>query len=231
MRPHPPSLTAVALIALGAAGVALLDTHRAAPASETSTTVTSPSRSLGRPWSGRLVRGAKLPPRGPHHLTWDPVLDTRPNRAWRRWGTDRLVRLTLAVAREHRIAHPGAPRVLIGDLSRRRGGDFGVRYGRPGHRSHQNGRDVDVYYPRADRREVAPRRAREIDLALAQDLVDRFVAAGVKYVFVGPHTGLTGPPGVVEDLAMHDDHMHVRLPPRPRRAELLLSGVATPATP
>jgi murein endopeptidase len=231
MRPHPPSLAALALIAFGAVVVATLGTGRAAPAPDASTQAIPPSRSLGRPWKGRLVRGVKLPARGPDHLTWDPVRNTRPNRAWRRWGTDRLVRLTLVVARDHRAAFPGVPRVLVGDLSRRGGGDFGVRYGRPGHQSHQNGRDVDVYYPRADRREIAPRRAREIDRLLAQDLVDRFVAAGAKYVFVGPHTGLIGPAEVVQELAMHDDHMHVRLPPRPRRAELLLTGAATPAPP
>jgi murein peptide amidase A len=31
-------------------------------------------------------------------------------------------------------------------------------------------------------------------------------------VFVGPSTGLKGPPAVVEELIHHDNHMHVRLP-------------------
>jgi hypothetical protein len=30
---------------------------------------------------------------------------------------------------------------------------------------------------------------------------------------VGPGTGLTGPSGVVQVIAQHDDHMHVRMPP------------------
>jgi protein MpaA len=48
---------------------------------------------------------------------------------------------------------------------------------------------------------------------LAQDLVDRFVDAGASNVFVGPSTGLDGPPAIVEELpAYHDNHMHVRLP-------------------
>ena len=51
----------------------------------------------------------------------------------------------------------------------------------------------------------------DIDHALAQDLVNRFVRAGAQFVFVGPHTGLHGPPGVVETLVYHDDHMHVRI--------------------
>jgi protein MpaA len=72
---------------------------------------------------------------------------------------------------------------------------------------------VDVYYPRRDRRELPPKAVRQINRPLAQDLVDRFVAAGAAKVFVGPRTGLRGPPAVVEELpAHHDNHMHVRLP-------------------
>jgi murein endopeptidase len=101
--------------------------------------------------------------------------------------------------------------VAVGDLSRPKGGDFGPRFGYIGHASHQNGLDVDVYYPRADRRERAPRYAWQIDRALSQELVDRFLAAGGMTVFVGPRTGLTGPPGVVVPLANHDNHLHVRI--------------------
>jgi murein peptide amidase A len=116
------------------------------------------------------------------------------------------------VIEEFAAAHPDAPRVGVGDLSRRDGGDFGPRFGWPGHASHQNGLDVDVYYPRLDRKERAPVRVRQVDLRLSQDLVDRFVAAGATKVFVGPSTPLRGPRGVVEALPMHDNHIHVRLP-------------------
>ena len=122
---------------------------------------------------------------------------------------------------EHRRAHPEAPRVLVGDLSRPLGGDFGPRYGGLGHASHQNGLDVDVYYPRRDRRERAPRRASQIDVRLAQDLVDRFVRAGAVYVFVDPGLGLRGPPRIVQELVHHHDHLHVRLPADRPRVELL----------
>jgi murein endopeptidase len=47
---------------------------------------------------------------------------------------------------EHAAAHPGAPRLGVGDLSRPRGGRFGPEYGGDGHRSHQNRLDVDVYH-------------------------------------------------------------------------------------
>jgi murein endopeptidase len=171
------------------------------------------SRAVGLPYAGSLVGGVRLPREGVHFFTWDPVLHRLPNRPWRRYGTDRLVRTLLAVVDAYAAAHPHAPRVGIGDLSRPHGGDFGPRYGGLGHASHQNGLDADVYYPRLDRRERAPRSAGQIDRRLAQDLVDRFVRAGAQFVFVGPDTGLHGPAGVVEVLVNHDDHLHVRLRP------------------
>jgi len=165
------------------------------------------------PWEGRLVGGVKLPAGGEHFFTWDAVLGRSPNRGWRRYGNERLVRTLLRLVHQYAAAHPQAPRVGIGDLSRPNGGEFGRRFGAPGHASHQNGLDVDVYYPRRDGRERPPRRPRQIDRALAQDLVDRFVAAGAAKLFVGPHTGLTGQPAIVEELpSYHDNHMHVRLP-------------------
>jgi murein endopeptidase len=169
------------------------------------------SVAVGDPAAGRLVRGVRLPREGPNHFTWDPVKRRSPNRPWRRYGTDRLVRLVLRVARAYHRAHPLAPRLAVGDLSRPRGGDFGPQFGYIGHASHQNGLDVDVYYPRADGRERAPRNASQIDRRLSQELVDRFVAAGAQTIFVGPNTGLTGPPGVVVPLINHDNHLHVRI--------------------
>jgi murein endopeptidase len=95
-------------------------------------------------------------------------------------------------------------------MSRPRGGPFGERFGGLGHASHQNGVDVDVYYPRLDRRERAAKTPEQVDLVRAQALVDLFVQAGAKYAFVGPDLGLTGPAKIVQRLAYHDDHVHVR---------------------
>ena len=170
------------------------------------------STALGSHAAGRLVNGVRLPAAGRSFLSWDPVLRRSPNRPWRRHGTDRLVRVLLRVARDFHAAHPRAPRLAIGDLSRPHGGDFGIRYGPIGHASHQNGLDADVYYPRADGRERAPRGAADIDRRLSQELVDRFVQAGAEVVFVGPNTGLTGSAGRVVPLVNHDNHLHVRLP-------------------
>ena len=170
-----------------------------------------PSRAVGKPYAGRLVRGIQLSAEGAEFVTWDPILKRTPNRDWRRWGTDRLLETIAGVLARYRESNPDAPRVVIGDLSRPRGGDFGPQYGWPGHASHQNGLDVDVYYPRRDRRERAPRSPRMVDRELAQDLADLFVAAGAQYLFVGPNVGLRGPRKVVQPLRLHDDHMHVRI--------------------
>jgi murein endopeptidase len=167
---------------------------------------------LGQPGAGRLVRGVRLPAWGPLFHTWDPVLKRSPNRPWRRWGTDRLLRVILRVARSYRAAHPAALPMLVGDLSRPHGGDFGPQFGYIGHATHQNGLDVDVYYPRSDRLPRAPLHAGHIDRRLSQDLVDRFLRAGAEVIYVGPATGLTGPPGKVVAIANHDNHLHVRIP-------------------
>src|SRR4051794_20190324 len=76
------------------------------------------SVAFGRPDAGRLVRAVRLPVRGAHFRTWDPVKQRTPNRWWRRNGTDRLVRVLIRTVNGYAAAHPRAPRLLIGDLSR-----------------------------------------------------------------------------------------------------------------
>jgi murein endopeptidase len=171
------------------------------------------SRALGLPHRGRLLGGVQLPEEGEVFLTWDPVRKQVPNRPGRRWATDRTLRRLLTVLEDFRAAHPDAPRVLVGDLSRPRGGVFDRRFGGLGHASHQNGLDADVYYPRADGLERRPYKPSQVDRALAQELVDRFVAAGAVYVFTGPRLKLRGPRKVVSPLVHHDDHLHVRFRP------------------
>ena len=73
---------------------------------------------------------------------------------------------------------------------------------------------MDVLYPRLDRQETPPERVRQIDRALAQDLVHRFARAGAQRVYVGLATRFRGKRGVVTKLRNHDDHMHVRIGPR-----------------
>jgi murein endopeptidase len=170
-----------------------------------------PSRAAGLPYRGRLVNGRQLPLQGEGFATWDPILKRVGNRPWRRWGTERLLRTLRAVLAEYARRHPDAPPVLVGDLSRPRGGDFGPRFGGIGHASHQNGLDADVYYPRRDGVLRRARKPSQVDRAAAQELVDLFLRADPVYVFVGPSLNLRGPPKVVQPLVNHDDHLHIRL--------------------
>ncbi|MDA0184827.1 penicillin-insensitive murein endopeptidase [Solirubrobacter phytolaccae] len=160
---------------------------------------------------GRLVRGVMLPELGEDFFTWDPIFNRIPNREWRRYGTDRLIRTVLTVIHQFRMEHDSAQRVGIMDLSRTHGGKFGREYGGLGHASHQNGLDIDILYPRKDGTEARPTKPSQVDRVLAQDLVDRFVAAGAIKVFVGPKLKLKGPKNVVVPLIYHDDHLHVRV--------------------
>ena len=163
--------------------------------------------SLGLPYDGSLVDGTQLPIEGRDWVTWNPVTDRSPNLPSRLYGNDRTIRAIVAVTASYRAAHPDAPRVVIGDISREGGGPMWDE-----HVSHQNGLDVDVYLPRLDRALRAPVAQDQVDHPLAQDLVDCFVAAGAKVIFVGYSTGLHGPAGVVVPYPNHEFHMHVRFP-------------------
>jgi murein endopeptidase len=174
-----------------------------------------PSRSVGLPWRGRLVNGVQLPEVSADWLTWDPIFKQIPNRPERRWATAKLLRTLRTVLAGWHAAHPTAPQILVGDLSRPHGGVFDRRFGGLGHGSHQNGVDADVYYPRVDGQLRAAYKPDLIDRAAAQDLLDRFLAAGAQFVFVGTRAGLRGPRRIVQVIPHHNDHMHVRiLPPR-----------------
>lgn len=205
---------AIVLLAAAAALVSTVASGRTESELSEGEASDPPSIAAGKPWGGRLWFGVKLPAEGEDFFTWDFALRRVPNRPWRRWGADGTVRIVGSVLYRFALAHPEAPRVGVADLSRRHGGPFGPRFGGLGHASHQNGLDVDVLYPRRDGREWRAKRPAQIDRALAQDLVRRFVRAGAEFVFVGPRTGLTGPRRIVQQLVHHDDHMHVRFPRR-----------------
>lgn len=160
--------------------------------------------SHGLPFAGYLTGGTQLPVEGADWVTWNPVHDSVPNKPNRLYGNERTIRTIVSIVAAYRADHPNAPRVVVGDISFRGGGPMEQ------HRSHQNGLDVDVYYPRLDRTLRAPVRTDQIDRRLAQDLLDRFVAAGAQKVFVGYHSGLRGPGGIVTPYPNHENHMHVR---------------------
>ena len=162
--------------------------------------------SVGLQYAGQLIDGTQLPQEGPNWVTWNPATDSSPNLPGRLYGHERTIRAILSVLSAYRVAHPDAPKVVVGDVSFRHGGRMDQ------HVSHQNGLDVDIYYPRLDRRATSPTSPHQIDRRLAQDLLARFVADGAKVVFVGYSTGLRGESGVVVPYPNHENHMHVRFP-------------------
>ncbi|GAB5541285.1 MAG: hypothetical protein SangKO_010450 [Sandaracinaceae bacterium] len=89
----------------------------------------SPSRSVGVPDRGRLRDSVQLEP--------TPHLFIRESRRSAQYGTAELVGLVQRAAARVSIAHPG-PRLVVGDLSRERGGRVHP------HRSHRTGRDADL---------------------------------------------------------------------------------------
>ena len=163
--------------------------------------------SVGLPYAGHLVGGTQLPVTGQDWVTWNPVTDSVPNLGYRLYGNEHTIRTIISVFAAYREAHPRAPKLVVGDISFRNGGTMDE------HASHQNGLDVDIYYPRLDRHLSAPIATSQIDHHLAQDLLDRFVAAGAQMIFVGYSAGLHGPSDVVIPYPNHENHMHVRFPP------------------
>jgi penicillin-insensitive murein endopeptidase len=93
------------------------------------------SISVGKPSSGYLIQGARLPDHGEGFVTRD-VWRARDNR----YGTDELIDLVVGVSRRMHQQVPGV-KVVVADLSGKGGGE---RYAF--HRSHQSGRDADLLY-------------------------------------------------------------------------------------
>ncbi len=179
------------------------------------------AQAVGAPWCGHLAGGSPLAAGSSYFFTWDLPLQSHPNPQWRRYGTSRLLSTLRRVTAAYHRAHPDRARVGIADLSLPHGGPFGTHYGGLGHASHQNGLDADVLYPRRDGREEAAIVPSQVDRPAAQELVDRFVAAGAQFVFVGQGLGLRGPRSIVQAIPHHLDHLHVRIPPLgPVRAPL-----------
>ena len=98
-------------------------------------TARSTTRSIGHPYYGRLKDGVALPAEGAYHRVQRSTVR-------RRWvyGTGYLVRGLVRAARDVAAAAPGGTRLVIGNLSRKGGGDIKMSM------SHNTGRDVDLAY-------------------------------------------------------------------------------------
>ena len=164
------------------------------------------SRAVGLPQHGRLVCGVQLPADDDALVSWDGVLKRSPDRGWRRYGTQKLIDTIELIAIDYGRRFPIGPRLVVGDLSRKGGGDI------DGHASHENGLDADIYYPRKDGLEAGPDSIQQVDRRRAQWLVDRAARLpDAQFVFIGPHVGLRRPRPFVEYLVNHDNHLHLRI--------------------
>jgi hypothetical protein len=155
------------------------------------------SRALGTFSHGRLACGRQLAAQGTGFRTWDAARLRSPSEWSRRWGTSRLVARIRAAGRAWQARHPLGARLLVGDMSRPRGGPFTRRFGAIGHASHQNGLDVDVYYPRADGRG-------------ARELVALLALTRPEVMFVGCRIGLAARGRAKHLCSNHENHVHVR---------------------
>lgn len=119
--------------------------------------------SHGRPTDGRLSGGVHLGKGSGYRLRF-------PDNAF---GIPRVRETLRRCAAETKRAFPGTADVLIGDLSRPRGGRF------PPHVSHQSGRDVDVgYYLTGNKQNATMYRLHpsEVDLKKTWSLLRCFLA-------------------------------------------------------
>jgi len=140
--------------------------------------VAAGGQSAGQPIRGRLIDGVRLPD--------NPALYTirRPDFAF--GATHTVDNLQLALAK-FRASGDFGGRIIVSDMSRRRGRAFG------GHRSHQSGRDVDIWLPvkqerdlpEGDLRAAAATGPRDVDWLATWELVKALVRTGeVQYIFL-----------------------------------------------
>jgi murein endopeptidase len=192
LRLIPPLALSLALLATaaGPAGAAKLpDCQR------------YPSVSIGSPGNGRLVHGVLFPATGPDHFAWNFRAQRIGDSDRTRWGNCHVVRAVLRGLAAYRRRNPDAPRVAVGDMGLRHGGDI------DGHSTHENGRQIDLYFPRRDRAFREPHAVAQVDLRLSRELVRAILAAGAYRVLIGPHIELGPLPRVIH-WPHHDDHLH-----------------------
>ena len=160
-----------------------------------------PSRSIGSPGYGRLEHGVLFPAAGPDHFAWNFRAQRIGGSDRTRWGNCRVVRAVLLGLATYHRRNPDAPPVAVGDMGLRRGGPI------DGHSTHQNGRQIDLYYPRRDRRLREPHTVAQVDMRLARELVRAMLDAGAYRVLVGPHIHIRTSARVTR-WPNHDDHAH-----------------------
>jgi len=161
LRPAPARLTVFPLLVLALALASPAAVGCAGPLAQDWS-----SASLGTHADGALRRPALLPFDGDGYTVPGPWRERHSN-----YGTEELVNVVVRAARSVERAYPGSL-ASVGDLSRRAGGNSVE------HKSHQSGRDVDVFFYATDR-EGRPTRPGEAML--------RFNAEGRAVRWSPPH--------------------------------------------
>jgi murein endopeptidase len=160
------------------------------------------SVSIGSPGHGRLVNGVLFPATGPDHFAWNFREQRIGGSDGTRWGNCRVVRAVLLGLAAYRFRNPEAPLVAVGDMGLRRGGEIDH------HSTHEDGREIDLYFPRRDRRLRESHTVAQVDLRLSRELVRAMLDAGAYRVLIGPHIRI-GTSAHVMRWPNHDDHLHV----------------------
>ncbi|WAS93310.1 penicillin-insensitive murein endopeptidase [Nannocystis punicea] len=127
--------------------------------------------SIGKPNRGKLVRGVELPDRP------DLYVKRKPDEAY---GSTHTIMQTLAAITRFRHESSFKGQVVIGGMSRARGGRF-----RP-HKSHQSGRDVDIRLPLLRSAEGKKHTtSADVDWKATWQLMRAFLDTGeVEYIFL-----------------------------------------------
>lgn len=175
------------------------------------------SISMGFVEEGRLINGVPFP-QGDGWTVVSPEAT---------YGTQETVDFVAAAIRQVKAQHPDAPPLRVNQISAREGG-----YLRP-HKTHQNGRDVDLgfYYPGGQTVRVRERE-KVIDVALNWALVKALVMQGdVQFILVDQRVQKVlfehakklgedpawldslfhaGRSSILQHARRHRDHFHVR---------------------
>ncbi|MFV8753396.1 penicillin-insensitive murein endopeptidase [Nannocystaceae bacterium ST9] len=122
---------------------------------------------------GRLSSGRKLPESEVYEIK-------RPHNAW---GTKRTIKLISQAVERYQRKTKGGPKLRIGDISREQGGKL------DGHRSHQEGNDVDVGLvlrgKAASRMHFSGANADNLDVERTWLLIESFLETGeVRFIFL-----------------------------------------------
>ncbi|ROQ90877.1 LysM peptidoglycan-binding domain-containing protein [Desulfosoma caldarium] len=129
--------------------------------------------SIGKPYKGRLVNGIQFPTHMGGYTVRNPELA---------YATPELIGSLLEAIEAVRDKYPNTVDLFIGDFSARNGGRL------KGHKSHQNGRDVDVgMYALGNKRldRFVPMHAGNLDVAKTWTFIEALIRTGrVQYLFV-----------------------------------------------